>query len=259
MSYLSLQGDNPPFQHHGGWSFFARALFSVRRRCALVVIVAYSPWSLPRSAVVGVAQGLGDDHAISRRTGAISRRLRQRNERRLAFAMSGWMISLLVASASAFAPSPLATPALARSHTASALVDAPLVVRTRPTGARVQRVSSPPLMGLFGLGWAEIGVIGVLAILFFGPDKLAPLAKDLGARRAQKYPPACVRVSDTSPERAAIYAGKSAAGLKEVTEEFKQGMAEGDTGISSTGGEKAVAAEGIEVKEEPPKKEERKS
>lgn len=68
-------------------------------------------------------------------------------------------------------------------------------------------------MGLFGLGWAEIGVIGVLALLFFGPDKLAPLAKDFG---------------------------KSASGLKEVADSFAEGMAEGNTGISTDGGANAI-------------------
>lgn len=68
-------------------------------------------------------------------------------------------------------------------------------------------------MGLFGLGWAEIGVIGVLALLFFGPERLAPLAKDLG---------------------------KSASGLKEVADSFAEGMSEGETGVSADGGADAV-------------------
>lgn len=37
-------------------------------------------------------------------------------------------------------------------------------------------------------------------------------------------------------------AGKSASGLKEVTDSFAEGMAEGDTGISKTGGENAIKA-----------------
>ena len=68
-------------------------------------------------------------------------------------------------------------------------------------------------MGLFGLGWAEIGVIGVLALLFFGPERLAPLAKDLG---------------------------KSASGLKEVADSFAEGMSEGETGVSADGGADAI-------------------
>ena len=39
-----------------------------------------------------------------------------------------------------------------------------------------------------------------------------------------------------------VRAGKSASGLKEVTDSFAEGMAEGDTGISKTGGENAIKA-----------------
>ncbi len=52
-------------------------------------------------------------------------------------------------------------------------------------------------MGLFGLGWPEIAVVGILGLLLFGPERLAPFAKDLG---------------------------KSASGLKEVTDSFAEGM-----------------------------------
>jgi len=85
-------------------------------------------------------------------------------------------------------------------------------------------------MGLFGLGWPEIAVIGTLTLLFFGPERLAPLAKDLG---------------------------KSASGLKEVADSFSEGMAEGETGVSSDGGQSAIKAEGAEVvtDAEPAKKE----
>ena len=159
-------------------------------------------------------------------------------------------LSLLVASASALAPSPLATPSLARSHAATAFVGVPGTVRTQQNGARVQRISSGPVMGLFGLGWAEIGVIGVFALLFFGPDKLAPLAKDLGASQLSITVPFCVLTRLCCCNNINMHTGKSASGLKEVTEEFQKGMAEGDTGISNTGGEKAVAAEVTEVKEE---------
>lgn len=43
------------------------------------------------------------------------------------------------------------------------------------------RVEHSPQMGLFGLGWPEIAVIGAVSLFLVGPDKLAPLAKDLGA------------------------------------------------------------------------------
>jgi len=55
-------------------------------------------------------------------------------------------------------------------------------------------------MGLFGLGWGEIGVLAVVGLLVFGPEKLAPMAKDIG---------------------------KSASGLKEVADSFSDGLKEG--------------------------------
>ena len=55
-------------------------------------------------------------------------------------------------------------------------------------------------MGLFGLGWAEIGVIGVIALFLLGPERLAPLAKDIG---------------------------KASGGLKEVADSFQEGISEG--------------------------------
>ncbi len=33
---------------------------------------------------------------------------------------------------------------------------------------------------MFGMGWAEIGVIGVVAMLVFGPERLPDLAKQAG-------------------------------------------------------------------------------
>jgi sec-independent protein translocase protein TatA len=35
-------------------------------------------------------------------------------------------------------------------------------------------------MGLFGLGWGELAVIGAIAAIIFGPKNLAGLGKDLG-------------------------------------------------------------------------------
>lgn len=54
-----------------------------------------------------------------------------------------------------------------------------VVAAASPAFAECRRVATPK-MGLFGLGWAELGVIGVIALFFFGPEKLAPLAKDFG-------------------------------------------------------------------------------
>lgn len=84
--------------------------------------------------------------------------------------------------------------------------------------ARAAARTSQPAMGLFGLGWPEIAVIGVIGVVLLGPDKLAPLAKDFG---------------------------KSASGLKEVAESFSEGMKEGD----------AVVAEVTESKPEEKEKE----
>ena len=55
-------------------------------------------------------------------------------------------------------------------------------------------------MGLFGLGWPEIGVIGLVVLFVLGPERLVPYAKDLG---------------------------KSASSLKDITDSFSEGLAEG--------------------------------
>ena len=52
-------------------------------------------------------------------------------------------------------------------------------------------------MGLFGLGWAELGVIGLIALFVLGPERLVPMAKDIG---------------------------KATGELKEVTDSFQQGL-----------------------------------
>lgn len=54
-------------------------------------------------------------------------------------------------------------------------------------------------VGLFGLGWPELLVIGGAALLFFGPEKLTDVAKE---------------------------AGKSAAALKDASSAFQEGMNE---------------------------------
>ena len=70
-----------------------------------------------------------------------------------------------------------------------------------------------PKMGLFGLGWGEIAVVGALGLVIFGPDKLTTFAKDFG---------------------------KTAAGLKEVSESFQEGFSEGQANVSTDGGSKAL-------------------
>ena len=126
---------------------------------------------------------------------------------------------LLIAAATAFSPA-LTRPPLPQSRTGRGMARAP----AHATSARVAAIRQPAFagsmrsgvharMGLFGLGWGEIGVVAVLGLLFFGPERLVPLAKDLG---------------------------KSASGLKEVADSFSEGMAEGNTGVSSDGGASAI-------------------
>ena len=96
--------------------------------------------------------------------------------------LSSLLVLLLAASTTAFAPVVAPRPSLAsRSISQSspcATSSRFAVVTPRYERASVSRVQ----MGLFGLGWAEIGVIGVLALFVLGPEKLAPLAKDFGAQ-----------------------------------------------------------------------------
>ena len=162
------------------------------------------------------------------------------------------LISLAaLATAAAFAP-PATLPALASARrpamaTPPAVAAAP---RRQPRGVVRQRTSAVQ-MGMFGLGWAEIGVIGVIALLFFGPEKLAPMAKDLGACNSRERPrvhfflplarpPAGPSRRSRPLAPAARRAGKSASGLKEVAESFKEGMTEAETGVSKDGGETVI-------------------
>ena len=98
-----------------------------------------------------------------------------------------------------------------------------------PTLPAVQRCASvrhtSPSMGLFGLGWGEIAIVGVIGLFLFGPDKLAPFAKELG---------------------------KSASGLKEVTDSFSDGMSEGNLqmDLKNADDDVIVTAEAKEVVKE---------
>ena len=115
--------------------------------------------------------------------------------------LAGLLLLALAPSASAFALAVRPAICLARGPALgppSAHVAAPVPLAR---SARAPARTSSARMGLFGLGWPEIGVIAVLALLFFGPERLAPMAKDLG---------------------------KSASNLKEITESFSEGMAEAD-------------------------------
>ena len=89
----------------------------------------------------------------------------------------------LVASCAAFAP---AAPLALRGGPAPRQ---PLVAQPGQPGPlqpRLHRSGVGPQMGLFGLGYPEIAVIGVLALFLLGPDKLVPYAKEFGARRRQR-------------------------------------------------------------------------
>mmetsp|Transcript_1343 Transcript_1343/g.4144 ORF Transcript_1343/g.4144 Transcript_1343/m.4144 type:complete len:134 (-) Transcript_1343:302-703(-) len=101
------------------------------------------------------------------------------------------VILSLATLASAFTLSP----ALPRSCASARPLGAPPAAALQPSR------SPAPAMGLFGLGWPELGVIGVAGLFLFGPERLAGLAKDLG---------------------------KQSAGLKEVAESFQEGMAEAE-------------------------------
>ena len=141
------------------------------------------------------------------------------------------LLSLAASAAGFVVPTvPLHRPAASRVGLAvqTPLVQQPLTAR--PTHVRA---SASPTMGLFGLGWPEIGVIGVIALFVIGPDKLAPMAKEFGPLLAhasrRSAPSPCNHSLSTPPMRA----GKSAGGLKEVTDSFKEGMAEGDAGLNT--------------------------
>merc|ERR1740130_2457623 len=95
-------------------------------------------------------------------------------------------------------------PGLCRPGTAAAAVSSPTVLHAQAVPTRA--AAAPVQMGLFGLGYPELAVIGLVGIVLLGPERLAPMAKDLG---------------------------KGASGLKEVTDSFAQGMAEGEVGLAN--------------------------
>ena len=135
------------------------------------------------------------------------------------------LLSLVATAAGFVVPAvPLRRVAAVGSPAAS-LPLAPVLQSTRAVAATR---ATTPSMGLFGLGWAEIGVIGVVALFIVGPDKLVPLAKDLG---------------------------KSASSLKEVTDSFAEGMSEANAGLTDKPADadalkSAQAGPTITVKEE---------
>ena len=149
---------------------------------------------------------------------------------------------LAVGSASAFVPSPLiARTSVLGAASPMTVGAAPVVITRTPQQLQcARRVQASPAMGLFGLGWPEIGVIGVLVLLFFGPDRLAPLAKDLGKQAAGLKE---VLPDVTDAKDAALSAAK------DVTASFQEGMAEGEAGLTEKGAT-AKPTEGSEVKDD---------
>lgn len=131
---------------------------------------------------------------------------------------------LLLASihAHAFVPA-------SRTFRLAPVVGAPQHVAELPTPLQRQRksVGQIQMMGLFGLGVPEIGVILVAAAFLLGPQKLAELGKD---------------------------AGKIAGELKEVPKEFQKGMQEGEEKAKEIKAEMLGSGEKSEEKAEEKKK-----
>mmetsp|Transcript_32734 Transcript_32734/g.52228 ORF Transcript_32734/g.52228 Transcript_32734/m.52228 type:complete len:182 (+) Transcript_32734:41-586(+) len=108
-------------------------------------------------------------------------------------------------------------------HSAYVTRQGPSTLVSSPnTQAAAPRAGSTA-MQLFGLGFPELAVISIAALLIIGPDKIKPMIYDLG---------------------------KSSSELKEVTEAFSEGMKEREeftkAGLAD-GGEKAKAASGTVV------------
>ena len=66
-----------------------------------------------------------------------------------------------------------------RPGTAAAAVSTPTVLH--PQAVPTRAAAAPVQMGLFGLGYPELAVIGLVGIVLLGPERLVPMAKDLGS------------------------------------------------------------------------------
>ena len=101
------------------------------------------------------------------------------------------LLSLAASAAGFVMPAvPIHRPTVSRVGLA---VQTPIVQQPLPARPTQLRSAASPTMGLFGLGWAEIGVIGVIALFVIGPDKLAPIAKELGTLSALACALGCPR------------------------------------------------------------------
>ncbi|EKX37265.1 hypothetical protein GUITHDRAFT_165510 [Guillardia theta CCMP2712] len=88
-----------------------------------------------------------------------------------------------------------------------------------PTSNVANRRSAPLSnlnMGLFGLGWGELAVIGVIAALIFGPKNLAGLGKDLG------------KIAGSLKAEAQTFS----SAMQESLEEAEKGMKEAETQVT---------------------------
>mmetsp|Transcript_11139 Transcript_11139/g.19484 ORF Transcript_11139/g.19484 Transcript_11139/m.19484 type:complete len:170 (+) Transcript_11139:83-592(+) len=83
--------------------------------------------------------------------------------------------------------------------------------------------TAPVEMSIFGLGAAELAVIGAVALLILGPDQMKTMAKDIG---------------------------KMSAELKQVPEEFNKGIATGTEELEKQ--KKATLQAPAPAKEAPP-------
>ena len=79
-------------------------------------------------------------------------------------------------------PRPGPAAAAAAAATAAAAASAPTVLR--PHAAPARAAPGAVQMGLFGLGYPELAVIGLVGIVLLGPERLVPMARDLGSALA---------------------------------------------------------------------------
>ena len=110
--------------------------------------------------------------------------------------MKSTVLALVLTGCAAFSPS-LAPRIGGASVRALPVVAARSPLVAVPAAVPVAPRAAAPAMGLFGLGWAELGVIGLIALFVLGPERLVPMAKDIG---------------------------KATGELKEVTDSFQQGL-----------------------------------
>eukprot|EP00966_Prymnesium_polylepis_P288784 6670292-Prymnesium_polylepis.1 len=146
-----------------------------------------------------------------------------------------FLVAALCGGAAAFTPSPRVLLPAAGVRVASSAAPLGTSPQSYTTAAIALRHRSPS-MGLFGLGWGEIGVLAVVGLLVFGPEKLAPMAKDIGEHEGRSS--------------SKLHASKSASGLKEVADSFSEGLAEGNVNADELKAANPSVLETTAVKEE---------